>query len=61
MRDKFKEYEVTFRTWNVKTATVLAQDPDEAIDLAVADTYFEDGEDYEVMDIIQRSLPKDEE
>ena len=61
MKDKFKEYEVTFRTWNVKSAIVLAQDPDEAVDLAVDDIYLEDGEDYEVMDIIQRSLPKDEE
>jgi hypothetical protein len=58
---KFKEYEIVFRTWNVKTATVVAGDPDEAVDLAVDSTYFEDGEDYEVMDIIERNIERTEE
>lgn len=55
---KFKEYEVIFRTWNVKTAFVIAEDADQAIDMAVDDTYWEDGEDYEVSEIIERKLER---
>lgn len=55
---KFKEYEVIFQIWKVKSVTVIAGDADEAIDLAVDDTYFEDGEDYDVVEVIEREMEK---
>jgi hypothetical protein len=57
---KFKEFEVSFRTWNVKVATVIAEDADEALHLAEKATHFEDGEDFEVLDIIERELKRTE-
>ena len=58
---KFKEFEVSFRTWNVKTVTVIAKDYDEAVDAAVDATYFDDGEEFEVLDIIESELRKHDE
>ena len=58
---QFKEYEVRFRTWNVKTATVIAKDADEAIDLAMDDIYWEEGEEQEVLEVLESELRKHDE
>jgi hypothetical protein len=58
---KFKNFEVSFSTWNVKVINVIAQDADEAVDLAVDGTYFDDGERYEILDIIESELERTEE
>jgi hypothetical protein len=48
---KYQRYEVIFRTWNTKSAVVLATDEDDAINTAVSQISLDDGEDYEVSDI----------
>lgn len=50
---KYHKFEVTFRTWNVKSAVVFAEDVDDAIDAAAALVIWDEGEDYEVQDIVQ--------
>lgn len=50
---KYQKFEVTFRTWTVKSAVVLAEDEDDAINQAVAQVVWDEGEDYEVQDIVQ--------
>jgi hypothetical protein len=58
---EFKEFEVSFRTWNVKTVTVVAKDYDEAVDAAYEATYFDEGEEFEVLDVIEHELRKHDE
>ena len=58
---KFKQYEVSFRTWNVKVAHVIAEDADEAVNVALDETYFDDGEEYEILDIIESELERTDE
>lgn len=48
---KYQKFEVTFRTWNLKSAVVLAEDEDDAINTAVSLVDWEDGEEYEVFEI----------
>jgi hypothetical protein len=59
---KFKEYEVIFRTWNVKSYVVVAEDYDDAIHTAENNLLIDlnDGEQYETMDIIERDLQRTE-
>ena len=59
---KFKEYEVIFRTWNVRSYVVLAEDYDDAIHTAENNLLIDlnDGEEYETMDIIERDLQRTE-
>lgn len=59
---KFKEYEVIFRTWNVRSYVVVAEDYDDAIHTAENNLLIDlnDGEEYETMDIIERELQRTE-
>lgn len=59
---KFKEYEVIFRTWNVRSYVVVAADYDDAIHTAENNLLIDlnDGEEYETMDIIERELQRTE-
>jgi len=60
---KFKQYEVLFRTWNVRSYVVVADDYDEAVKIAES-TMLPDlsyGEEYETMDIIESKLERTEE
>jgi cupin superfamily acireductone dioxygenase involved in methionine salvage len=52
---KYQKFEVTFRTWNVKSYVVLAEDEDDAIRTAEDKLLDElsEGEEYETMDIIE--------
>ena len=60
---KYKEYEVMFRTWNVRSYVVVAEDYDDAIHTAEKDLLIDlnHGEEYETMDIIERELRKHDE
>jgi hypothetical protein len=60
---KFKEYEVIFRTWNVRSYVVLAEDCDDAIHTAENNLLIDlnDGEEYETMDIIEREARQHDE
>ncbi len=58
---KFKNFEVSFRTWNVKVAHIIAEDADEAVNAAIDETYFDDGEEYEILDVIESELERTEE
>ena len=60
---KFKQYEVLFRTWNVRSYVVVADDYDEAVKIAESTMLLDlsYGEEYETMDIIESELERTEE
>lgn len=52
---KYQKFEVTFRTWNVRSYVVLAEDADDAVHTAENNLLLDlsDGEEYETMDIVE--------
>lgn len=53
-----KNYSISIYTWHIKIVNVIAKDADEAVDLAIDNTEFEYGEEYEVTDIIRSELER---
>lgn len=53
-----KNYSISIYTWHIKIVNVIAKDADAAVDLAIDNTEFEYGEEYEVTDIMESELER---